>query len=242
VLGIDAMPNLYDIVETLPERAWKRLTRPARYEVQTKPRKRPENVKEKIVEQREFENIRLVNEYVAEFQYRPEKCRKTYRVIVVWKDLEVSKGQAKLFDDSVCFFYITNDWTSTPEAIVLRANKRCNQENLIEQQKNGVHALTAPLDNLTSNWAYMVMASLAWSLKAWAALLVPVSGRWKEKHEAEKQRLLRMDFVTFCNALIAIPAQIIRTAGRIIYRFLSWNPWQAVFFRLVEQLRKPLRC
>jgi hypothetical protein len=242
VFGFDAMPNLYEIVENLPESAWKLLQRRARYDVKTKTRKRPPNVKERIVEEREFENKRLVREYVAEFSYRPGNCQKDYRMIVVWKDLEIFKGQTKLFDDSVCFFYITNDWTSTPEEIVFDANNRCNQENLIEQQKNGVHALTAPLDNLTSNWAYMVMASLAWSLKAWAALLLPVHGRWKERHELEKKTLLRMDFVTFCNAMISIPAQIIRTSGKIIYRFLAWNPWQSTFFRLVEQLRKPLRC
>jgi hypothetical protein len=242
VFGIDAMANLYEIVENLPEKAWKRLQRRARYEVKTTPRQRPRNVKEDVVEKREFENKRLAREYVAEFSYRPGKCRKDYRVIVVWKDLEVFRGQAKLFDDTVCFFYITNDWTSTPEEIVFHANDRCDQENLIEQQKNGVHAFKAPLDNLTSNWAYMVIASLAWSLKAWAALLLPVHGRWKEKHELEKKTLLRMEFRTFCHAMIAIPAQIIRTGGKIIYRFLAWNPWQPVFFRLLDQLRKPLRC
>ena len=50
------------------------------------------------------------------------------------------------------------------------ANDRCDQENLIAQLKGGVHALTTPVDDLVSNWAYMVMASLAWSLKAWSAL------------------------------------------------------------------------
>lgn len=242
VFGIDAMANLYQIAENLPKRAWKRLERRPRYQVKTEPRARPEKVKQRIVKEREFENIELAAEYVAEFTYRPVKCRKDYRVVVVWKDLEVSKGQAKLFDKSVCFFYITNDRTSAAEEIVFSANDRCNQENLIEQQKNGVHALTAPLDNLTSNWAYMVMASLAWSLKAWAALLVPVHGRWKERHELEKKTLLRMDFVTFRNAMIALPAQILRTAGKIIYRLLAWNPWQPAFFRLVEQLSKPMRC
>ena len=50
------------------------------------------------------------------------------------------------------------------------ANDRCDQENLIAQLKSGVHALTTPVDDLVSNWAYMVMASLAWSLKAWSRL------------------------------------------------------------------------
>jgi len=242
VFGIDAMSNLYEMAEDLPKKAWRRLRRRPKYEVQTQPRSRPRNVKEEIVEQREFENIRLVKEYVAEFDYSPAKCGKTYRVVVVWKDLEVKKGQRKLFDTERCFFYITNDRKSSATEIVFRANGRCNQENTIEQQKNGVRSLTAPVDNLVSNWAYMVMASLAWSLKAWAAPLLPEEGRWKEKHKEEKRRLLTMDFATFRNAWINVPAQIIRTSRRIVYRFLSWNPWQAAFFRLLDVLNQPLRC
>ena len=34
----------------------------------------------------------------------------------------------------------------------------------------------------------MVIASLAWSLKAWFALLTPVSPRWRGKHEADRER------------------------------------------------------
>ena len=34
--------------------------------------------------------------------------------------------------------------------VLRRSNDRCDQENLIQQQKNGVRALTAPLDNLQS--------------------------------------------------------------------------------------------
>lgn len=242
VFGIDAMPNLYERAENLPGSAWKRLKRPKRYQVKTKPRTRPENVKEQIVERREFKNIKLVAEHVAEFSYRPGKCRKTYRVVVVWKELEEWQGQQKLFDKDRCFFYITNDLDSPVEEIVFEANRRCNQENLIQQHKSDVQALTAPLGDLDSNWAYMVIASLAWSLKAWAALLLPVKGRWKEKHEQEKQKLLRMDFTTFRNAIINIPAQIVHTGRRIIYRTLAWNPWQSVFFRLLDALAIPLRC
>jgi len=242
VFGIDAMPNLYEQAENLPNSAWKRLKRKARYAVKTQPRRRPENVKQQVVEAREFTDIRLAEEYVAEFSYRPTKCKKEYRVIVLWKDLEVHEGQGKLFDDSKCFFYITNDRKSSAAEIVFDANNRCNQENLIEQHKNGVRALTAPLDNLESNWAYMVIAALAWSLKAWAALLLPESPRWREKHQREKQTLLRMDFATFRNAMINIPAQIVRTGRRLVYRLLSWNPWQEVFFRLWHQLKRPLRC
>lgn len=242
VFGIDAMKNLYELAENLPAAAWKRLQRPARYEVKTQPRRRPENIKQQIVQEREYEDLRLIDEHVAEFPYCPTHCDKTYRVVVVWKDLEVHRGQKKLFHKDRCFFYLSNDWQSPAEAIVFDANGRCNQENLIQQQKHGVCALTAPVDDLESNWAYMVMASLAWSLKAWAALLLPVQGRWKEKHETEKRALLRMDFSTFRHALINLPAQIVTTGRRIIYRLLSWNPWQSAFFRLLDALRRPLRC
>ena len=125
---------------------------------------------------------------------------------------------------------------------MLAANGRCNQENLIAQLKGGVHALTTPVDDLMSNWAYMVMASLAWSLKAWAALLVPEAPRHASKHRAEKQTLLRMEFQTFCAAMIEMPCQIVRSGRRLVYRLLSWNPWQGVFLRLVERLNSAWLC
>jgi len=236
VFGIDATDKLYELAENLPPEAWSRLDRPRR-EIKTSPRRRPENVKQQIVEDREFTDIRLAAEHVAEFQYQPGACRRPYRVVVVWKDLEVYEGQAKLFDDAKCFFYITNDSAMTAREIVFDANDRCDQENLIQQQKGGVYALTAPLGDLESNWAYMAMASLAWSLKAWTALLLPETPRWRDRHAEEKRRLLRMDFSTYRNALINVPAQIVTTGRRIVYRLLAWNPWQAAFFRLFDSLK-----
>jgi hypothetical protein len=85
-------------------------------------------------------------------------------------------------------------------------------------------------------WAYMVMASVAWSLKAWSALMVPVSPRHAAKHTAEKRLWLRMEFATFCAAVIRRPCQLVRSGGRLIYRLLSWTPWQGMFLRLVERL------
>jgi hypothetical protein len=240
--GIDATKALYGRAADLPENAWKTLVRRARYEVHTAPRQRPQNVKQQVVEAREFEDQRLLKEHVAEFRYRPTKCRRDYRVVVVWKEVDVYQGQQFLFDTARCFFYITNDEEKSAEEVVFDANGRCNQENLLQQLKGDVRSLTAPVDNLLSNWAYMVMGSLAWSLKAWAALLLPESGRWQEKHREEKGKLLRMDFRTFRAAMIRLPAQIAATGRRIVYRLLAWNPWQHVFFRLLDQLRRPLRC
>ena len=86
------------------------------------------------------------------------------------------------------------------------------------------------------------MASLAWSLKAWAALMLPEGGRWTEKYGAEKRSLLRMEFSTFCVAMIQLPCQIVKAGRRIVYRLLSWSPWQGVFLRLVERLHGRRSC
>jgi len=237
LFGIDAMPNLVKIADELPQRAWKRLVRPAKYEVATQERARPENVKERIVREREFENVRLFSEMVAEFEYRPTACRQTYRVVALCKNLTVEKGQTLLFDDLKYFFYITNDRVSPAEEIVPAANGRCNQENLIEQLKNGARAMEMPTGDLVSNWAYMVMASLAWTLKAWLALALPEQGRWRRRYKAQKESLLKMEFKTFLNGLMRLPCQIVRGGRRIVYRLLSWNPWQEVLLRAVARLR-----
>ena len=238
IFGVDAMPNLQVLADDLPARVWQTLTRPPRYKVKTEPRQRPENVKEPIVVAREFKNIRLVSELVAEFEYRPTACRQSYRLIVVRKNLSEERGERVLFDDYRYFFYITNDRRSTAAEVVFSANDRCNQENLHAQLKHGVCALQAPVDSLVSNWAYMVMTALAWNLKAWLALQLPEQpGRWAERHREEKQTLLTMEFKTFVNAFMRMPCQIIRTSRRLVYRLLSWNPWQPVFFRLLDVLR-----
>jgi hypothetical protein len=242
LFGIKAMSSLYEHVENLPQSAWKELARPAKYAVKTEPRRRPVNAKQKVVEDRKFTDIRLAKEYVAEFRYRPLACDRDYRIVVVWKALEVHKGQRKLFDDARCVFYITNDFEKAAKDVVFEGNHRCNQENLFAQLKGDLHSFSAPVDSLLSNWAYMVTASLAWSLKAWMALSLTETGRDAPKRRAEKNKLLRMEFTTFRRAFIEIPAQIISTGRRIIFRLLAWNPWQEVFFRLLDQLRLPLRC
>jgi hypothetical protein len=205
--------------------------------VKTKERRKPERVKDKIVRQRGFKNIRLEGEEVAEFSYRPLACKKAYRMIVVRKNLAVEAGQQRLYDDYRYFFYLTNDWKSSPAEIVFQANDRCNQENLHAQLKGGVRALQAPLDTLDSNGAYMVMVALAWNMKAWFALWPQEnSGRWQERHRQEKQTVLRMEFKTFVNAFMRMPCQLIRAGRRLIYRLANWNPWQGMFFRTLDQL------
>lgn len=238
LFGYDARPNVVALADSLPERVWRKLERPPRYQVQTRRRQRPENVKDAIVREREFETLRLQSEEVAEFKYTPTACREVYRMIVVRKNISKEKGEARLFDEIRYFFYITNDWLSEPDELVFQANDRCDQENLLAQLHGGCRALHAPVDNLESNWAYMVMIALAWNLKAWWALCLPETpGRWREQHRAAKRWALGLEFKTFVQAFIRLPCQLIRSGRRLIYRLLSWNPHQRLFFRVAHVLR-----
>jgi hypothetical protein len=229
VLGYNAYANLVEQAEALPRKAWRRLDRPARYRVQTEPRRRPDNIKEQIIHQRGYKNFRLESEQVAEFDYRPGNCQKTYRMVVVRKNLSVEKGETRLFDEIRYFFYITNDRTLSPPQVVLFANQRCDQENVIEQLKNGVNALRMPSDHLLSNWAYMVMAALAWNLKAWFGLLAPDA--------AVGQQIVRMEFKRFLLSFILIPCQVIRTGRRLLFRVLTYTRHLRPFFETFDFIR-----
>jgi hypothetical protein len=242
VFGVDCTCVRHILADDLPKSAWKMLERPARYKVKTKPRSKPKQVKQQIVEERGYKDIRLTCELVAEMKYRPGCSKQTYRLIVLRKELEVRHPrEQRLFDDYRYFFYITNDWKSTPADIVFSANDRCNQENIVAQL-NSVRALHAPVDNLLSNEAYMLCSSLAWNLKAWLALRLPdTAGRWSARHRAQKQKLLKMEFRTFVNSWMRIPCQVLKSGGRLICRLLAWNDWQDVFFRLAEQVCHPIR-
>jgi hypothetical protein len=230
VFGLDAQPNLVAIAERLPERVWQELPRPARHEVATVPRTRPANVKQAVVLKKGYTDIRLVSEQVAEFNYRPGACRQDYLVVVLRKHLVIEKKGVQVDEEVRYFFYITNQWAWEPAAVVYFANDRCNQEKLIEQLKNGVRALRAPSNTLQSNGAYMVIAALAWSLKAWLALLQP--------RAADRQALLTMEFKKFLQEVVLLPCQVVRAGRRLLYRLLQWNPWVDLLCRCVEVLRR----
>ena len=232
VLGYDARKSLVAKAET--PLIYVELVRAAERVLKTEPRAKQPRTKEEVVVEREFKNIKLRSEDVAEFEYQPTACERSYRVVVVRKNLSVMKGENALFDDVRYFFYITNDRQLSAHEVVREANQRCEQENLIAQLKNGVRALHAPVNTLNANWAFMIMAALAWTLKAWFALLLPINPRWRQKHEADRTAVLRMDFRTFLNTVIRVPCQIIKSARQIVYRFLAWAPGEHLVFRLLD--------
>jgi hypothetical protein len=230
VFGIDAMANLVEMAQALPATAWQRLQRPAAYQVKTQQRTRPLAVKEEVVREKGYKNIRLLCEDVAVFDYRPGACQKDYRVVVLRKSLVVEKGGQKVEDQVRYFFYISNERGWSAAEVVYFANDRCNQENLIEQLKNGVRAMRLPVNTLASNWAYMVIGALAWSIKVWLALL-----QGRQEH---RQALLSMEFKQFLQKWLALACQIVRAGRQMIYRVLQYNDWVPVLLRTVQRLRQ----
>lgn len=231
VFGYDAKKNLIDDAKSFPKEDWELLIRKAADEFAQ--RKRPVNVKEQIVIRRGYRNIILRQENMIEFFYRPGKCSRDYRIIAVRKELDIKSGETLLFEDERYFFYVTNDDSLSMIEVVKQACDRCNQENIIEQLKNGVHAIRNPLNTLDANWAWMVMTSIAWSLKAWIALTL-VSKASSKDESGKAYDILRMEFRSFLNTFIRVPALVIRTGRRLIVRVLGWNPLLPSLFKLCD--------
>lgn len=236
VFGILAAENLREKADSLPTSAWTLFEREAGEAPRTGSRTPRHNVKDDIVAEREYYNQYLVREDIAEFDYQPSACLVPFRIVALRKVITHERGQKLLRVENRYLFYITN--TALPaEQVVATANQRCNQERTIGELKSGVNALRMPLGDLISNWAYSVIATLAWNLSRWVALLLPEEGRWAAKHTDEKQKVLVMRFSTFVQRLMLLPAQVLRTGRQLVVRLLDWNPWRHVFFRAVDSIR-----
>jgi len=229
VFGIPAHPKLVGLAEGLAEGKWTHLKRDKRSKGNgtKKPR-----IKQAIIEARGYKNLKLEGEEFAEFDYRPQKCSQDYRVVALRKTIEVSEGQKLLIPEVRFHFYITNISRSEMPArqVIRNANERCNQENLIEQSKNGVHAMRMPCDTLLANEAYMLIACLAWNLKQWMALL------WPDKIQGAE--LQRMEFRRFIASVVAIPCQVLRSGRRIVHRFLGYTSWLEALLRAHARFKR----
>jgi hypothetical protein len=228
VFGYDAHANLVQIANELPVDEWRRLERPSKHQSDRSRARRP-NVKEARVVDKGWKNQVLQGEDIAEFRYQPTKCSRPYWMVVLRKEIEERQGQTVLIKNYRYFFYVTNDDDLTAEEVVRHANDRCDQENLIGELKSGVNALTLPTHDLTSNWAHMVIASLAWTLKAWFGLTLP--------RAEDRRRVVRMEFRTFLNAIVLIPAQVARTGRRLVVRLLAYTGLVRLVFRSMDASR-----
>jgi len=224
IFGMDANAALCGRAEALDEGVWRRLERGPRYETLTSQKRQRFQADEKrrIVRERGYVNLELNYEDVAEFEYQPGKCKRPYRVVALRKNISKMKGENVLLDEIRYFFYITTRTDLTAAEVVRSANERCDQENVIEQLKNGVNALRVPLYDLVSNWAYMVIAALAWNIKSWFAMMM--------HRKRDRATYIAMEFPRFLHSMILIPCRVMRRARSITLRLLGHQPTLDRFF------------
>lgn len=240
VFGMDCRENLKSISEGIKEDQWEELLRDVSVVEIEEERALQTEYKRAVIEKREFKHLELEEEHYSEFRYKPTKCENEYRMVVARKTIRVTKGQELLLPETRYFFYITNLFDRPARDIIWEANQRCNQENLHAQLKGGgVHALRAPLKTMNSNWAYMVIVSLAWSLKAWFALSMKFhDSAIKMREKAIIKRLLSMKFRTFLQNIINIPCLVAKTARRIVLRPIVTTAWSEIL--LESSLLRPI--
>jgi len=219
VFGMMAHEKARRLANALEDSDFKPLKRPDR--VPNGLRARPRNQRQLVITAKAYRHFELEQEHVAEIEYRPSKCRQSYRLVILRKTIKVVQGQQLLEPQIRFFFYLSNlsPATHCASAIVAESNQRCDQENLIEQLKNQIQTMRMPTKSFLANWAYLVIGCLAWNLKAWLALCVPKTlRRW----------VARCDFRTFYRDVILVPAQVLRSGRRTILRLLGSRetiPW-----------------
>ena len=234
VFGMDANRAFVSRADALDEGAWTTLDRPEQYAVKTEPRATRRDYKDTVIRMRRFKTLRLAAEACAELPYT--KAGRTYRLIVLRKNISVTRGEDKMGDEIRYHFYVTNvpaAEMSGPE-VIFQSNARCNQENVIKQLKSGVQAMRMPASDLVANWTYMAIATLAFNIKAWLGLLLP--------RRAGGAHLLTMDFRRFIHALILIPAHIKKGSRRLTFRILSYNRWVRLILEGSQRLRQLQRA
>ena len=218
LFGVDCNAAMRSRAQALDESDWQPLHRKPGYQTMTdqKRARRQPHEKQRIVQEREYVNLALNDEHVAEFDYQPTHCQRSYRVVTLRKNISNMKGENVLFDQIRYFFYITTRTDLSAAEVVACANQRGNQENVIEQLKNGVNALRVPLYDLVSNWAYMVIAALAWNIKSWFAIMM--------HRQHDRELYVRMEFRRFLHSIILIPCHVVRRARSIILRLIGYQP------------------
>jgi hypothetical protein len=229
IFGYDTHANLVNKAEKLRKNEWQVLVKPQKENKSGKEREKKERVKEAMVIKREYKNLTTKKEFISEFRYKPVKCKRECRVIVLKKIIDVTEGQKYLFEDVRYLFYITNIEDMSALEALRFIQGRCNHENKIEQLDNGIHALKMPAAEFMANWAYMAICTLAWNMKSWLGLVSP---------DTEKKReIISCEFKSFQNRLINIPCQILKAGRRIIFRFLNYNSWIGILLEISDTIR-----
>ena len=150
---------------------------------------------------------------IAEVPFQPTGSESPARLIILRERMSdrTFDGQVFLFEYQFQFRYIVTNLPSvySAEAVVELTYDRCDQENVIEQFKNGLAGWHTPVREFEGNAAHLLIARLAWNLgKAIALLgLPPEALRWEWKR--------------FRRSVLLIAAAVIRRSRQTWVRISS---------------------
>lgn len=196
---MDGYAGLHDRADSLPFSDWEpfsahRADRVARRAAAKKTRRKRRRVRARRARERGYETLATTKQWVSEFGYTIPRSAsavaagvagKTYRVVVKRQEVDISEGQNYLFTEYRDRFVITDIPKSEmdPAEVFGFAYGRCDQENFIEQLKNGIAAMRMPTGELLANSAFLMAGQLAWCLRSWlSALALPKeTARWEWK-------------------------------------------------------------
>lgn len=222
-LCMDGYAVLHEKAEALPESAWEPFSAQRADEIAAtaaadrKTRRKRERHRRRIARQREYKTLATTDQWVAEFEYTIPRHTKddalaldlsgrTYRVAVRRQRVEELQGQKLLQTEYRYRFVISNIPPAHLDAseVLCFAYGRCDQENFIEQFKNGIAALRMPTGELLANSAFLLAGQLAWCLRSWLSLL------------ALPRETTRWEWKWFRQAFVYIAARITHSARRAV--------------------------
>lgn len=224
-------PNVRAIAEALSPAAWEPyVARPDKHRPPKsgKRRSKRKRHRRRIALARGYRNLDTMGEWVAEVPYSLTKCEGVFRLVIKRQEIQQSRGQKRLFRQYQYRYVLSNiSATEKSAAEVMRfAYGRCDQENAIEQAKNGLHGFRMPTGNLLANGAFLLAAQIAWCLRSWLSLVaLPTETR-------------RWEWKWFRQAFVYVAAKIVRVAREAVVRITCSHRWASHLLRAIERLRR----
>jgi len=214
--SFDDRPGL---AESIPRREWRGFeTRAQRVQVERsrkegyRSRRKKKNLRRKRARERGYKDLRLQRQSLAECPLvMGKKAVENGRLVIRRQRIEVWKEQRRLFPETRYRYVSTNLPPRTWPAwkVVDMTYLRCDQENIIEQMKNGLAIWRMPVAEEHGNAAWLEIGRLAWNLGKWISQM------------ALPEEVVRWEWKRFRQAFVTVPARIIKTGRQIFIRFFD---------------------
>ena len=204
-------------------RAWRAVERRCS-KTNYRARRRKQNRRRRRAQDRNYKELRLVEQQIAEVSIRPGGATKDYRLIVRRQLIKVLKGQQPLFTQ-YRYRYVVTDLPGSAEDVIDETYMRCDQEKIIQQLGAGLAAWRMPVAEFEGNAAWLEIARLAWNIAKWIALL------------ALPAEAIRWEWKRFRQALVYVAAQVLRRSRQVTVRLSASHRFHRLFVAAHERLQ-----